>query len=182
MSKSELRKKILMQRELMSASTHKLKSSNICTNLISFINQKNINSIGLYYPIKKEPDILSIFEALSCKHQLFFPFIKGDEMEFKKVSSLNELTVGKFSIPSPIETAKTEIPKILLIPSVAVNKSFYRLGMGGGFYDKYLAKNNTPIKCAIVFGEFDNTDFEPDQWDTKMDFVVSEFGVKVFEM
>lgn len=60
----------------------------------------------------------------------------------------------------------------MLIPSLARNKNNTRLGYGGGYYDKYLAKNDVNKKIGILL-EDNIIDFNKEEFDIKMDFFIT---------
>lgn len=68
------------------------------------------------------------------------PRIEGKEMKFFRVKSLEELVPGIWGIPEPAAGAQ-EVKEagIMLVPGLAFDKKGYRLGYGGGYYDRYLS-------------------------------------------
>ena len=60
-------------------------------------------------------------------------------MNFFKWSFNEPLSISKYGIPEPL-SKKIIIPDILMIPLVAFDKDLNRVGYGGGYYDRYLAK------------------------------------------
>ncbi len=73
----------------------------------------------------------------------------GYEIEYRANDPLN---VSRYGIPEPIKQKKL-VPTILLIPMVAFDKNCNRLGYGGGFYDRFLEKNQNInlIKIGLAF-------------------------------
>ena len=67
-------------------------------------------------------------------------------MDFFNWSKNDPLIINKFGIPEPI-TNKIIYPDVLLVPLVAFDSKFNRLGYGGGFYDRYLKR----IKKLRIF-------------------------------
>ena len=79
-------------------------------------------------------------------------------------------------IPEPYQKKKT-FPDILLVPLVAFDKYNYRLGYGGGYYDRYIKKISN-IKKILTIGlafSFQKIDKIPiNDYDEKLDFILSE--------
>ena len=141
MNKSEIRKKTLIIRK-----QKKLKNKSI--NFQDILNilkkDKNIgNTVGGYYPFNHEINPLKILEKFEKKNYLIsLPKIeKNSQMNFFCWSIKDPLTINKYGIPEPTSNILT-YPDILLVPLVAFDKHFNRIGYGGGFYDRYIKKIN----------------------------------------
>ena len=90
-------------------------------------------------------------------------------------STKDPLTINKYGIPEPI-SEKIVYPNILLVPVVAFDKYFNRIGYGGGFYDRYIKKIKKDKKI-ITIGlaySFQKVKKVPiNSFDMKLDFVVT---------
>ena len=97
-------------------------------------------------------------------------------MDFFKWSSSNPLLVNKYGIPEPV-TNKISYPDILLVPLVAFDSEFNRIGYGGGFYDRYIKKIKK-IKKIITIGlafSFQKVNKIPsNKFDRRLDFIITE--------
>ena len=104
------------------------------------MNKKKKNKIvGGYYPYNYEIDILDILNNLEKNYRISLPKIeKNNKMNFYRWSFDEPLLINDYGIPEPI--SKKVYPEILLIPLMGFDNEFNRLGYGGGFYDRYLAK------------------------------------------
>jgi len=147
--KSNLRKKLIKDR--------KLKKKNIKISLNSFYNfvkKYNIKNkiIGGYYPVNSEIDDLSILKDLNDKNiSISLPVIGNNfNMNFYKWSFNDILYLNKYGIPEPKKILLV-YPDIILVPLLAFDKRMYRLGYGGGFYDRYIEKVSK-IKNSIFIG------------------------------
>ena len=176
MNKSEIRKKLLKIRKKRG-----LKNFEIDFNLILKIlkNIKNTSKIiGGYYPYNYEVDTINILKNFEKKSfQLSLPKIKkNSQMDFFSWSTKDPLIINKYGIPEPI-SEKVIYPSILLVPLVAFDKKFNRIGYGGGFYDRYLKKIKknkkvTTIGLAYSFQEIKKV--PTNNFDIKLDFIVTE--------
>ena len=86
-------------------------------------------------------DILQILEKFEKKKFIItLPKIKkNSQMNFFQWSTNDPLIINKFGIPEPI-SKMVKYPDVLLVPLVAFDKNFNRIGYGGGFYDRYIKK------------------------------------------
>ena len=97
--------------------------------------------LGGYYPYNYEIDILQILEKFEKKKFIItLPKIKkNSQMDFFQWSKNDPLSINKFGIPEPISKV-VKYPDVLLVPLLAFDKNFNRIGYGGGFYDRYIKK------------------------------------------
>ena len=97
-------------------------------------------------------------------------------MNFFQWSFKEPLNINKYGIPEPISN-NIKYPDILLVPLVAYDKNFNRIGYGGGFYDRYINRIKK-IKKIITIGlaySFQRVKKIPfDKYDIKLDFIITE--------
>mgnify|MGYP001157238914 CR=1 FL=1 len=176
MNKSTIRNKILKIRKL-----HSFKNLSINPEvLISVLKRDKIirKTVGAYYPYNYEVDLMLILEKfVKKKYLISLPKIrKNNQMDFFKWSLSDPLTINKYGIPEPV-SSKITYPDILLIPMVAFDKDFNRLGYGGGFYDRYIKKlkNKKKIITIGLAYSFQRVKKIPtNKHDVKLDFIVTE--------
>ena len=111
------------------------------------------------------------------KYKISLPKIgKNSSMTFYNWSSNDPLNVNKFGIPEPIIN-KIIYPDILLVPLVAYDKNFNRIGYGGGFYDRYIQKIKK-IKKVLTIGlafSYQMVKKIPiEKNDIRLDFIITE--------
>lgn len=146
LSKKELRIKAKETRKNLNLSQI---SRDICNNILKIDFFKNAQNIAIFYPKEREISLLSL-----CKKKdknFYLPKIENNNLIFVKFNSEKELTKGKYDILEPY-SQKDESCKIDLIflPALMVDKNGYRLGWGGGFYDRFLKQHANITKiCSI---------------------------------
>jgi len=173
--KSKLRKKILKIRE-------KINKKNIQINfnlIIKILKKEKINKkiIGGYYPVNFEIDDLLILKKFEKDRFIIsLPVIKKNfQMDFYKWSFSDPLKVNKYGIPEP-ETKNMVYPSVLLIPLVAFDKNFNRLGYGGGYYDRLiekLSKKKKIIKIGLALSNQKIDKVPINVYDQKLDYIVT---------
>ena len=149
MNKSQIRKKILKIR-------NKKKIKKFIFNfdlILNILKRKKVQGkiIGGYYPYNYEINILQILEKFEKKKFIItLPKIKkNSQMNFFQWSMNDPLAINKFGIPEPI-SKKVKYPDVLLVPLVAFDKNFNRIGYGGGFYDRYINKIRKRKKVLTI--------------------------------
>ncbi|MDJ0658896.1 MAG: 5-formyltetrahydrofolate cyclo-ligase [Crocosphaera sp.] len=174
--KNELRKKIIKKRESLLKEDWEEKNRKICKNLHQYFLFKEAKTILAYFPIRQEPDITSLF---STEHNWGFSRCVGKSLIWHSWQPNDPLITGKYGIlePSPnapIITAETV--DLILVPAVACDYKGYRLGYGGGFYDRLL---NSPQWSSIptigIIFEFALLSQLPcELWDQKLKAICTE--------
>ena len=176
MKKSLIRKKLLKKRE-----ENYLKNNQINIRpIIKILKKRKFKNkiLGGYYPYNYEIDIMPLVEKFQkLNYSITLPKIgMNSEMNFFQWSTKDPLSINKFGIPEPISN-KTKFPDILLVPLLAFDKNFNRIGYGGGFYDRYINRLKK-IKKIITIGvaySFQKVKKIPvEKYDIKLDFVVTE--------
>ena len=178
MSKVELRKHFLHKREELSDSEKVSLSSKINDNLYlqaEFIAAKNIAS---FISFRKEP----VLDKLVNK-SYFFP--KINELDLTFHTDKEGFEANKFGIEEPNEKTSTPLNKIdiFLVPLISFNKNLFRVGFGGGYYDRAFTKLLKNEKRPKFFGigyDFQLTEskFES-KFDVRLDKVITDKKVYV---
>ena len=143
--------------------------------------KKNISKkkiVGGYYPVNFEINILEFLEKLEIKGvQLCLPIVKKDnKMDFYSWSTKNLLKLNKYGIPEP-EQIKKVFPDIILVPLVAFDSRLYRIGYGGGYYDRYIEKLSNKknlLKIGIAHSCQKINRVPTNKYDKKLDIIITE--------
>ena len=176
MSKSILRKKILKIRELRNKKNIKISFDKIY-NLMKkkFFLKK---SIGGYFPTNYEVDDLEILKKFKKKNfSISLPVIKKNfDMDFYQWNFSDPLKINKYGIPEP-RIKDLIYPDIILVPIVAFDSKLYRLGYGGGYYDRFIKKMNKKkpilkIGLALSFQKINKVPIL--KHDKKLDYIVTD--------
>lgn len=176
--KNTLRKEI--EQKLNTLENKREKSENITKNISSMPIWEKSSKLFLYISFKNEVDTTSLIkEAINQGKEVYAPLIKGKTMSFFRIDNLNKdkLIKSSFGILEPPKGLPEFFPdknSIMIIPGVAFSKTGERLGRGGGYYDKYLEKYNNMIKIAVTFNVQICESIPTNDWDKKVDFVVTE--------
>ena len=175
MNKSQIRKKILKIRK-----QKKIKKFIFNFDLIlDILKKKKVSGriLGGYYPYNYEIDILQILEKFEQKKFIItLPKIKkNSQMDFFQWSKNDPLSINKFGIPEPISKV-VKYPDVLLVPLLAFDKNFNRIGYGGGFYDRYIKKIRKRKKVLTIGFAYSFQKFKKvptNNYDIKLDFIIT---------
>ena len=96
-----------------------------------------------------------------------------EAMNFYKINTFEDVSTGKFGIwePKVLENKQNQLD-LLIIPLVACNEDGYRLGMGGGYYDRFISKYPT-YTIGIAY-QFQYIDFIPESHDLRFDLLITD--------
>ena len=176
MLKHKLRKKLINIRKLKNNNAVRIPVS----AFYNLIKKHNLNNkvIGGYYPVNYELDDLELLHDLEKKKiTISLPVIsKNFNMNFYVWSFNNILNMNTYGIPEP-EKNKLVYPDILIVPMVAFDKRLYRLGYGGGFYDRYiekLLKKKKPLLIGLAHSCQKIFRVPNSEHDKKLDIILTE--------
>ena len=102
---------------------------------------------------------------------------KGLPLVFRLWKRGDAMEAGVMGIPQPARDSRVE-PEVLLVPLVGFDSGCYRLGYGGGYYDRTLAAaRKKPVTIGIGFELARLATIYPQPYDVPLDFLVTEDGL-----
>jgi len=160
---------------------------NICLNEIFRANNK-IETASLYFPINNEISPFAFINYLQKKKvTLSLPIIdkKNNSIKFKKWIPNDELIRGPFGTMEPKKTQIFVFPQILVVPLLSFDRKFYRLGYGGGFYDKSIShlkkyfkkEKKFFITIGLAYSNQEEKKIPREKHDMKLDYIITEKDV-----
>ena len=176
LNKSTLRRKILQQRQSISTVEWQEKSNLICDRLQENALFKQAQTILAYFSFRQEADLMPLFHL---DKNWGFPRCVGKSLVWHSWQPGQELQAGKYGIKEPLTNATvidSSTADLILVPTVACDRQGYRLGYGGGFYDRLLssAQGSTVTTIGIVFDFAYLVQLPRDPWDMKLNFICTE--------
>ena len=153
--------------------------NNIINNVKPLIEKTENEFIGTYISFRDELDTKKLNQYLLERElNLALPVIdfKTKEINFFIYQKNTELIENKFSILEPKNKSKVIFPKIIFIPLLGFSKSGFRLGYGGGYYDKYLSKNGISEvkKIGIAYSFQEVKEIPIEDHDERLDWILTE--------
>lgn len=104
------------------------------------VQYKQAQHIMIFYPMKDEVNLLPLLNDSS--KQFYLPKIEGKTLLCCPFDDKTELCASCFNTKEPVSEPTGVTPDIVIVPALAVDKNNYRLGYGGGFYDRFLGGVN----------------------------------------
>ncbi|HBX26487.1 MAG TPA: 5-formyltetrahydrofolate cyclo-ligase [Gammaproteobacteria bacterium] len=181
MSKQLLRTEILKKRDGVPPYHRARLSKKISDHLIRTLPANDCR-VGSYMSIGSEVDLTTLHNHLfTGTHHCFVPrILTKTSMELAYLRNNADIIIARFGIRTSNQQVIADIDTLdwLIMPCVAYDPRGYRLGMGGGYYDRALEKcaPKTPIRIGVAFN-LQETRFECDEWDQSLDWIVTENGI-----
>nr|WP_269147425.1 5-formyltetrahydrofolate cyclo-ligase [Herbaspirillum lusitanum] len=150
-----MRTRLLAARKAMTPAAKAAAEAMICSRLLDWLQNNPVASLGVYHPIRQEPDLHPAYNALAAQGvHLSLPIIRGKEapLEFVRWTPGETLVKDAMGTSAPAH-GETMRPQALLIPCLGFNAARLRLGYGGGFYDRTLAQEPRPLAIGIAYAE-----------------------------
>lgn len=185
--KKALREKFAKKRSEMEPEYKKALDKKIVERFKALATYRYAETLLLYYPVKGEIDVTPLIsDALNAGKRVALPRCEshGSIMHFHYINSLSDLCEGRFGIMEPREDAelftKDNIsgPCAVVVPAFSYDRDGYRLGYGGGFYDRYFGRAGIST-VGLVYSEFVSDKLPHGRFDISVDILVTEKGVRV---
>ncbi len=140
-------------------------------------------AISAYIPVGSELDVLPLARAAHAGgHEVGMPVVVAQDrpLVFRAWIPENRLDCGAWNIPVPPAAAGGVVPRLLLVPMLAFDAAGYRLGYGGGFYDRtlrQLRRSGPTVRAVGVCYAGLEVDAVPrETHDARLDWIVTEEG------
>lgn len=179
--KKQLREKYLSLRNNILNTNLKEISNKILLNLYKLDEYKNCKTIFTYVNANSEIITMPLIEkAWEDEKNIAVPVIgkKAHEMFFVKINSFKELKPNKYNILEPELKEENIIcsnnETLVIVPGLVFSPDKYRIGYGGGYYDKFIAENTTLSNIALAMDFQIIKNIPKDNLDKTVDKIVTE--------
>ena len=175
--KKHLRKGLLAKRRELPDEYRRAAGESIQEQVLSSPEYAASRSLFVYVSMPGEPPTDRIIrQALSDGKEVFVPKCVGREMLAVRIDSPDELRPGTMGIPEPEDCAKTKTAgelELILVPCVSASEDGRRLGHGGGYYDRFLARERRNAVC-LCFRRMLCTDIPVEENDVRIPRVITD--------
>lgn len=151
-------------------------SREIARQVSERVRQMKCRRVFGFVPLRDEPDWLWHFRD---DVEIALPVIHGDWIRFYRIVSGQALDRGPLGVREPVpDDANRRVPghgDVILVPGLAFDREGRRLGRGGGYYDRFLARADASVeKIGVVFSAGIVERVPTDPWDQSVDRVVCD--------
>lgn len=177
MSKQTIREQLLTARRSVPQFEVLQRSEAVHKRLHGLAEFNQASTVLCYVSCRGEVDTLPVLEQCIARGvSVFAPRIDGTTMEWRRFSGFNSLKRGRFGILEPTKDSPlyaSHDDAVVLVPGVAFTPHGDRLGMGGGYFDQFLA-TSTCFRVGLAF-DYQIVDSLPhEEHDQIMDVIVTE--------
>jgi len=180
-ARGELRERLHRLRDLFATASGDAAQAALAGHLGDVLVELQPERLGLYWPLRSEFNA-----ALACigdrnldSVDLALPYAKksGCEMHYRTWDRTTPAVRDECGIPSA--SGAPMVPDVVLVPCLGYTRSGYRLGYGGGYYDRWLAAHPHVTAVGIAWSptEITNAELAPQPHDQPLMVVLTELGV-----
>ncbi len=181
-ARQALRRHLLANRDRFAASQQVLASqAALAAHLAHLLREIDPEQLGFYWPIRNEFNATAALEAAGLpKLPLALPWAQRQprEMHYRAWDGQPPAGVDECGLPAPTD-GPAVVPDVVLVPCVGYTRSGFRLGYGGGYFDRWLAQHPhvTAIGVAWSVCEMADDAFVAQAHDQPLTVVLTEQGV-----
>lgn len=181
--KQELRKHLKALRNRLSTAQVSWSSEKIAQHILACDAYKNAKLIMGYLAFGKELSVDKVLlQALADGKKVVVPFITSPtEMEAAVFTGMENLCLDRFKIRCVAEPAQLIEPNaidLVLVPGVAFGRDGSRMGMGAGYYDRFLRRSPQAVIIGIAYAALMQEQLPTDEYDIPVHYLVSETGIE----
>ncbi len=174
--KNEIRNKMKIKRKYFGEIVRSQADIAICEAFLAEFYKFDSFLIYNSLPLEARTDLI-IAELLKGGKKVYLPRVEGQNIVAVPYFG-GELKTGAFGIGEPQGQAYNGLIEVTAVPLLAVNSRGYRIGYGGGYYDRYL-RDKTTQKVGLGYG-FQMEEFNEEPWDVPLNKYICERGIYYF--
>jgi 5,10-methenyltetrahydrofolate synthetase len=175
------RARLIAQRLTIADDARRRYDDRIAAHLATVLGDADGATVSIYWPIRGEPDLRGFMtNTIARGGHVALPVVarRNEAMVFRTWAPGDRLARGIWNIPVPEDSADVVTPDAVIAPVVGFDRACYRLGNGGGYFDRTLAAlNRRPRIIGVGYAQAAIATIYPQPHDIPMDLVVTEDGV-----
>jgi 5-formyltetrahydrofolate cyclo-ligase len=175
------RERLIAWRMALAPATRRAAGQRIAASLEEIVAERP-GVLGVYWPFRAEFDPRPLMDALiATGRSVALPVVidKKGPLEYRIWAPGEPLVAGVWDIPIP-EKRDIVVPAMVLAPLVGFDRACYRLGYGGGYFDRTLAAlSPRPLAIGVGFAAQEIATICPQPFDIPMDLIVTEEAARM---
>ncbi len=180
--KVKIRQKLLKWRSQLPDKQRAEKNKRISCQLEQLEVFKDAQHILFYYSVNGEVDTTALIDKYINSKQLYLPVVDGkSKFQAIPIKSPLDLKTGFEKVPEPTGIEASSVydnaVELIVIPGVGFDRKGNRLGMGKGYYDRYLQKQKGKLKVVLAYEEQVLDSIPKENYDEPVDIIVTDQSV-----
>ena len=174
--KKALRAAVRAKSQLLSPEEIAVRSHQLCQLVLQSDAYKASGTVYGYLPFNQEVDLTFLLtRALSEGKQVALPKCYGPEMRFILIRDLSQIQYTSFGLPEPVADGPVAEDKtgLVIVPGLVFDRQGYRIGYGGGYYDRFLSREPLHPTLGLCFDIQITDQLVPEPHDIPVDTVFS---------
>ncbi|MBC8015550.1 MAG: 5-formyltetrahydrofolate cyclo-ligase [Sporomusaceae bacterium] len=179
-----MRVELLDQRRKLSKEFIFAQSSNMAQNLYNWPHYQSAKTIMLFLSMPDEPSMTNIIEhAWQQGKTVCVPHMREQFgiMDAAIINNMHDLVQGRFNllVPNPIHLKLIDpgLIDIVVVPAVAYDDAGNRLGMGAGYYDRFIPQAPQAILIGAIWSSQIVASIPANQYDKGVQYLLKEDGI-----
>lgn len=173
------RKRLIATRLAIGSDVRQEHTRQIASQLDALVTTSRDVCLSAYWPFRGEPNLIPWISTLADRGvRVALPVVieKGKPLEFREWQPGAKLAKGVWNIPYPSDGAPVT-PTVVIAPLVGFDQAGFRLGYGGGFFDRTLAAlSRKPLAIGVGYPALEISTIHPLSHDIPMNWIVTGSG------
>ncbi len=175
--KAALRKRLLAWRRALDPAVKARWDAQLCDRLCELHDETGIDEIAGYMALPGEPDLSAAYAELAARGvRLYLPVVmtRDAALDFAAWTPGEAMDKDGMGMAVPRALRLGAAPQTLIIPCLGWNRALFRLGYGGGYYDRTLAAaRSRPLAVGVGYSELEEA-FPVEDHDIALDLLLTE--------
>ncbi|MCQ2310645.1 MAG: 5-formyltetrahydrofolate cyclo-ligase [Paludibacteraceae bacterium] len=152
-AKGKIRAIDTQKRRILTPEVIKEESEKVVARIEEMQHFRDAKVIMLYYPVHNEVDLRSLVSKYENEKTFLFPALthRSHHVEARVYEHHTPFVKGAFGIPQPKTQAYKGSIDLILVPGISFDKQHWRVGRGGGYYDRFLKHYLTAFKIGVCY-------------------------------
>jgi 5,10-methenyltetrahydrofolate synthetase len=175
-AKTALRKALKATRGALDPAVKVQWDAHIGAQVVTWWRLRQMDTVGVYWPLAGEPDLRAAYAELALAGvRLALPVVmeRNAPLAFTEWKLDEPMLADEMGVAVPATLRFIERPPALLVPCLGFNAEGYRLGYGGGYYDRTLELAPRPLTLGIAYSK-QQAQFGHAPHDVPLDVIVTE--------
>ncbi|MEO1092280.1 MAG: 5-formyltetrahydrofolate cyclo-ligase [Pseudomonadota bacterium] len=172
------------RRARLSAAMRKRAAKMVCDRLARLLGAPDGRVLAGFWPLHDEVDLRpALVDWHRAGGAVLLPRVQGPDapLTFHRWTPGTALIAGAFGVQEPAADALSGTPDVLLVPLLAADLDGYRLGYGGGYYDRTLAGDRPALVVGVAFEAQVVTRLPRDRFDQPLTHLVTDVQLRSFD-